>query len=374
MPYSFFIVVALCMCMALPGCKATSSRSRLAHTMVVGKNESDIAAARATQAALDARPSSRGEGYPQKPAAGMQEGAPLDGPARDPSSNASSSKAPQSDQTTVQPQIPSRPVLYEQPTARGKYRAALIYLHEAGSSPEEAARRHGLLAAARDAGVLLVLPQGSGPSGALSWNAGPCCGQAAAKSSPDLPWLGQLIQSLPRTHQIDPKHIYIAGQGNGGMLAYRAACEFSSSLAGVAVVGSGFDSPDCRPGAPIPVLHVHSMEDARWPYFGGNVKTPLEAGLHQVAPAIKSVTYWALVNGCTQQYRRFTQGSAIWEAFEQCAPGGQVTLLSLAGAAGTKENPYARYPVGFKILEFFDLTKEWGTSKKNTLDALPGIR
>lgn len=270
--------------------------------------------------------------------------------------------------------LPARPVLFEPPPQLARERAALIFLHDAGSSPQAAAQSLGLHAAARDAGVVLAFPQGSGPAHALAWNAGACCGEAQAAQAPDAAWLASLIRVLPGKFGVDPARIYLAGKGAGGMMAYRMACEHADLLAGVAVVGAALDVPGCAPTKALPVLHVHSMEDRRFPYFGGQAPAPLGEGLLPMNSAIRSAMFWARSSRCTEHYSRFTQGDAIWERFQHCAAGAEVTLLSLSATATRNGDPYAGYPVGFKVLEYFGLTKKWEEGKKNTIDAMPGMR
>ncbi|AGW12290.1 alpha/beta hydrolase family esterase [Megalodesulfovibrio gigas] len=319
MRYSLFMILALCLLAACPGCKSGKART------------------------------GRGAAAPAQSQA-------------------------QVTQLSDDVSLPARPVLFEPPPKLARERAALIFLHDAGSSPQQAARSLGLEAAARDAGVLLAIPQGSGPAGALAWNAGSCCGEAQATQTPDAAWLVSLIRVLPGKFGVDPARIYLAGKGAGGMMAYRMACEHADLLAGVAVVGASLDAPGCVPAKALPVLHVHGMEDRRHPYFGGQAPEPLGEGLRTMNSAIRSAMFWARSNRCATQYTRFTQGDAIWERFEHCAAGADVTLLSLSATAGRGGDPYAGYPVGFKILEYFGLTKKWDTGKKNSIDAMPGMR
>lgn len=253
----------------------------------------------------------------------------------------------------------ARPVEILPPPAWGKTRPAVIFLHDAGTTPRKNAEDLGLVAAARDAKVLLALPQGTGPADALSWNAGSCCGEAQARNVDDVASLGDLLRSLVATHHVDPRRIYLAGQGAGGMLAYRFACVHADLLAGVAAVGASLEEAACKPGRALPVLHAHSLEDLRWPYFGGPASDPLRLEVRQTPGAPATTGLWARMNGCQGPPVLFTQGAATWERHGGCAGGNATTLLTLSSHAGKGGNPYGDYPVGFKILEYFQLTKKW---------------
>jgi len=81
-----------------------------------------------------------------------------------------------------------------------------------------------------DAGLAeLVYPAGY----EQSWNAGGCCGGAAAAKVDDVAFLKALAA------QVDPGHahpIYVVGYSNGGRLAYRMACSAPGVFDATAVV------------------------------------------------------------------------------------------------------------------------------------------
>jgi polyhydroxybutyrate depolymerase len=83
--------------------------------------------------------------------------------------------------------------------------------------------------------------------------------------------------------QIDPTRIYVTGMSNGGFMTNRVACEMSDIVAAAAPVagplmnvgvedhpfGWGSDGFECKPGRPVPILHMHSSKDLAVP-FGGS--------------------------------------------------------------------------------------------------------
>lgn len=138
---------------------------------------------------------------------------------------------------------------------------ALHSLHYDGTEPQN---DWGLAELARSAGFAVVYPDGVG----RSWNAGSCCGPALAAQSDDVGWLRSLIAHLESRYPIDPRRISIVGLSNGGMLAYRYACEHGDELAGVAVVAASLQVAECAPPTPLTAVEVHGGADGHVPYSG----------------------------------------------------------------------------------------------------------
>ncbi len=107
------------------------------------------------------------------------------------------------------------------------------------------------------------------PGGLMgSWNAGICCGDAAAQQVDDLTFLDHVIARARASALIDPARIYLEGYSNGAMMALRYACERPSVVAAVAVVAGSVTSP-CAPDAPVAALDLHGNRDTVVPVRGG---------------------------------------------------------------------------------------------------------
>lgn len=67
--------------------------------------------------------------------------------------------------------------------------------------------------------------------------------------------------------RIDPDRVYATGISNGGMLAYRLACDTRI----FAAIGpdSATQLGRCRSLAPVSVIHIHGTADRDIPYHGG---------------------------------------------------------------------------------------------------------
>ncbi|MBI4207598.1 MAG: polyhydroxybutyrate depolymerase [Betaproteobacteria bacterium] len=120
-------------------------------------------------------------------------------------------------------------------------------------------------------GFIAVYPNGTGGFGTrlLTWNAGNCCGVAAVTRVDDVGFVLAVIDDLARKTPIDAARIYATGLSNGSMMAYRIAAEASDRIAAVAGVAGAMTLPKFAPKVPVPVMHVHSVDDQRALYEGG---------------------------------------------------------------------------------------------------------
>ena len=131
-------------------------------------------------------------------------------------------------------------------------RALVIALHGAGGSGEGFARETGFDAEAARAGFRAVYPDGS----EHDWNAGFCCPFGSPPSVDDVAFLGSVIDAEAKPGW----KVFVLGFSNGGMMAYRLACDIPARITAIGVVGS--DSEECAPQPPLPaILHLQGTAD-----------------------------------------------------------------------------------------------------------------
>ncbi|WP_198318931.1 alpha/beta hydrolase family esterase [Azotobacter chroococcum] len=117
----------------------------------------------------------------------------------------------------------------------------LVALHGGGGSMDHQVddARYGLIGKSEREGFILVFPNGFSRlrSGKLAtWNAGECCGAARDRQVDDVGFIRQVVAKVARQMTIDRHRIYAAGMSNGGMMAYRLACEMADVFRAVASV------------------------------------------------------------------------------------------------------------------------------------------
>lgn len=150
-------------------------------------------------------------------------------------------------------------------------RPLLIALHGHGGTAARMRRTTNFNALADAHGFFTAYPEGASWRNTAwrSWNAGGCCGFARQTNVDDVAFLRALIADARERYAVDPQRIFVAGVSNGGMMAYRAACELSADIAGIAVVAGSMQSPRCEPAHPVAVMIMHGTADRLVPYGGG---------------------------------------------------------------------------------------------------------
>ncbi|MCW2777262.1 MAG: polyhydroxybutyrate depolymerase [Frankiales bacterium] len=237
----------------------------------------------------------------------------------------------------VQQDTPSGPVsrhyLFTVPRSGSGPRPVVLVLHGRSQPIEDLRATTGIEAVGEQAGFVSVFP--SGVQGV--WNAGTCCAPAnGSPAMPDVAFLDQVVADLATRTSVDLRRVHVVGFSNGGMMAYRYACQRSDRVAGVAVVsGSMAASPDyadqgpqrCRPTSPVSVLAVHGGSDTTVPYGGGTVAGP---GGGTVAPARAGIDQSAVGASC-RTGSTSKVGATVRLDYTDCEDGAAVRLVKING-------------------------------------------
>jgi polyhydroxybutyrate depolymerase len=160
-------------------------------------------------------------------------------------------------------------------------------------------------------GFVVVYPDGYHNS----WNAGACCGDAAAEGIDDVAFVRALVDEVDRLFCIDRARLFAAGMSNGGYLSYRLACEAADLFAGFAPVAGGIGITGCAPSRPVPLIAYHGTVDSMVPFTFG------EESFHQ----------YARLAGCTGDPVRTAHGTSYCDAYETCDDGVRVGFCALEG-------------------------------------------
>ncbi len=176
------------------------------------------------------------------------------------------------------------------------------------------------------AGFIVVYPQGTGT--AQSWNAGACCGDAAAQKKDDVGLVGAILDMLEDRLCVDAKRVYATGMSNGGFMSHRLACELSTRIAAVAPVAGVLGIPTCTPTRPVPVIHFHGTLDPLVPYAGSAV-----LGFPSVPDTFAA---WAKRESCTgDAIETYRKADAHCSSYQACANGSEITLCTVDGGGHT---------------------------------------
>lgn len=178
-------------------------------------------------------------------------------------------------------------------------------------------------------GSITVFPNGYSkfPSGSFAtWNAGRCCGDARDKNMDEILFFKTMVKNLSSQLNIDPKRIYAAGMSNGGMMAYRLACELTDTFTAIAAVAGTDNTIDCKPNRPISILHIHAKDDDHVKYDGGAGKSAAPAEkITDFKSVPETISKWVKFNQCTVSPVKVNN---YCEIYSQCKDGVKVQLCS----------------------------------------------
>jgi polyhydroxybutyrate depolymerase len=228
----------------------------------------------------------------------------------------------------------------------GKPLPVVINYHGGGGNAAVQKAYSRMDAAADRDGYVAVYPNGTGGIGGrfLTWNAGACCGPAAASGVDDVGFSLAVIEDLARRVALDRTRVYATGLSNGSMMAYRLAVEAPRQIAAVAGVAGAMTLGGFGPGPAMPVMHIHSVDDPRALYEGGlGPAFPFTDTrvLHQSVEAMLAL--WVARNACAARavvsppVRGKTGApsaahTATRHLYAPCRDGAEVVLWKLTGA------------------------------------------
>jgi polyhydroxybutyrate depolymerase len=242
--------------------------------------------------------------------------------------------------------------------------AMVVLLHGAFGTAEGMAQKTGFSRLADREGFVAVYANGMTLFGWLQhWNGGHCCGRAHAIQVDEVLYLERVIQEVRDRLFIDQARIYIVGNSNGGMLAYRFAAEQSELIAAAAVVAAtagGKPSAEQAiwrppiPSEPTSIIVFHGREDKKIPYAGGLDPTTRSGRTH--ISVEESVRFWVNHNGCNSvpKVDRLFNGRVIRKTWEKGGTDIRVVLHTLEGWGHLWPGPHIKASHRGDLVQNFD--------------------
>lgn len=232
----------------------------------------------------------------------------------------------------------------------------VIVLHGGRSSGEQIAKASRFSAKADKHGFITVYPDGTGKTEGrrLSWNAGECCDLAMEENASDIAFIEQVIDYMVRFQGVNPRHIYLAGMSNGGMLAHRAGAELSDKLAGIGIVEGGMFASQPAPKSPISILIIHGLNDKTIPFAGGETKSNLVSPYMKEGsvflPTQAAFDFWREKNGCKGAPANETKGRIVTTTYRECRNRTVTALQTMKNGAhnwpGSPKMTYSEFDDG----------------------------
>lgn len=146
---------------------------------------------------------------------------------------------------------------------------------------------------AEKACFIAVYPQGTkNINGYFTWNAGNQYIEWT-QNADDVFFIDSLIKHIKLNYPVDSSRIYIAGHGNGSMMAYRLAAELSNQIAAIACISGQMVDNHAIPSQAVSIMHVHGDNDIILPHTGN------EQYGFQIAAIDKIIKKWLEWNKCS---------------------------------------------------------------------------
>lgn len=176
--------------------------------------------------------------------------------------------------------------------------------------------------------------------------------------SPDLTFIGELLDQAEAQLCVDRARIYVTGLSNGAFLTSAVACQYSDRVAAVAPVAGMRDIPGCHFRRPVPAVTFHGTADRFVEYLGGmgpsaatlaapdgsgrtlgqlgpdSVASEIIPGsIDQKVPDIAAA--WARRDGCATNTTQTRVGADVTLIRFACPAGDEVELYRVSGGGHT---------------------------------------
>ena len=211
----------------------------------------------------------------------------------------------------------------------------VIGLHGGLGSGQQFETNTGFDEVADGNGFVVVYPDGiggvMGNQDLRTWNAGNCCGPARQQNIDDVAFIDALIDHVSAAVSIDPDRVYAVGHSNGGIMAYRLACELSDKIVAIGVYAVSLGVEPCQPSQPVSVMHVHGTADQNIPIGGGTGSRSL-AGV-DFAPPVDGLQTIARADGCAEPPAVERTGDLTTTTWVSCNNASEVRFVTIDGAS-----------------------------------------
>lgn len=223
----------------------------------------------------------------------------------------------------------------------GAPQTIVLGLHGGGGHAEHFARdeNYGVISASEKYGFVAVIPNGFSTrrNGRFAaWNAGACCGRARDENIDDVGFLKDVVSRVKTQIGDRRARVFAMGMSNGGLMSYRLACEAADVIDGIMAVAGTDNTNACAPSRPVPVLHVHALDDTHVLYEGGAGEDAFRdsSAVTEFASVPATVEKWVGLNGATEKPRRVFENDGAWCDLYDARTGGAPVKLCVTRTGG----------------------------------------
>ncbi|MFT5142370.1 MAG: polyhydroxybutyrate depolymerase [Rhodothermales bacterium] len=208
--------------------------------------------------------------------------------------------------------------------ALGQPARLLVALHDSGDSGASFQNGSRLDDKAPDDMIVAY------PSAAVgNWAEGCQCNIADRLEIDDLGFMSSLIDSIGAWYSVSRAGTYALGFSQGGLFAYRLACEMTDQFASVIAISAPMSEPlsqNCSPARAVSMLTIHGSSDSVLPWDG------TDQGALSLLSAAETVVFWSQANECAPSERGIlASGDATLQTtlYDSCRDGTRVGLFEI---------------------------------------------
>ena len=195
----------------------------------------------------------------------------------------------------------------------------LLALHSRTSTAKTIFTDSQILSWAESMNFIVAGLNGSVSDDTSSWNAGICCTNATTYEENDMLFVSTVLYHVTASYSIDQSRVWVMGHSNGGMMAYRLACDLSEKITAIAVVAGALMDPTCTPTKPVSIFHIHGNLDPTVPFHGGGkFETP------SIFHTVQDMAYRNSCAGSPKESSNAIEERYIW----QCTNGVETQLVN----------------------------------------------
>ncbi len=260
----------------------------------------------------------------------------------------------------------TRTFLYHIPKNRQKPSPLIIALHGGGGSGKDMIKltKGEFNTLSEKYGFIVAYPDAV----EKHWNDGRELEQyySNRENIDDVKFISKLIDYFVSNFSADGQKVLVTGMSNGGLMAFRLACQLSEKIKAIAPVAASMSvniHSLCSPQNQISVLIIHGTEDPLIPFEGGTITFNGE-NLGEVIGAENTATYFSNLNFCnTVSEKTYLEdkdpqdGTRAWKTeYTNCANGTKIALIGIDGGGHTwpDGDPYLPESIIGKVCKDFN--------------------
>ena len=239
-------------------------------------------------------------------------------------------------------------------------RALVLVFHGGGQTAEQMRQLSDFDVIADRERFIVVFAEGI----EHSWSDGRNATPAEQQGVDDVGFAKAIVADVSRTHALDRSRIFATGFSNGGMLAYRLACEAAETFIAIAPVAATIPASlarSCHPAAPVAVLSILGREDPAVRFNGTPVGDRPGAAL---LGSRETESLWHSLNGCTSTADISPLGAHVQDG-TTIEARAHMNCRGMPASCGTKSRRGHRWPPLQEAVNAAQVREQYGVWSRN---------